>query len=74
VGGRGKLYAMTERSERVIVDPAVREAEDAFARMMAIFRAMTPEERLRWDVEQGLRNPDGTPKLPEGDPCVTIVR
>lgn len=68
------LYVMSKRSEREIVDPAVREAEDAFQRMMALFRAMSPEERLRWEVEQGLRNPDGTPKLPEGDPCVTIVR
>lgn len=65
---------MPERSQRVIVDPAVRAAEDAFQRMMALFRAMTPEDRLRFGVERGLLNADGTPKLPEGDPCVTIVR
>jgi len=65
---------MAERSERVIVDPAVQAAEEAFQRMMARFRAMTPQERLRFGIERGLLNPDGTPKLPEGDPCVTIVR
>ena len=68
------MKLMAERSERVIVDPAVREAQDAFRRMMALFPAKTPEERLRFGVERGLLNPDGTPRLPEGDPCVTIVR
>jgi hypothetical protein len=65
---------MADRPQRVIVDPAVQEAEDAHQRMMVRFRAMTREQRLRWGVDRGLLNPDGTPKLPEGDPCVTIVR
>ncbi len=65
---------MAEGNGRVIVDPVVRAAEDAFVRMMARFDAMTQEEWLRWHVEHGVLNPDGTPKLPEGDPCVTIVR
>jgi Arc/MetJ-type ribon-helix-helix transcriptional regulator len=65
---------MPEKPHRVIVDPAVWEAEVVFQRMMARLRVETPEERLRFDVEHGLRNPDGTWKLPEGDPCVTIVR
>lgn len=65
---------MAEKPQRVIVDPAVQAAEDAHQRMMARFRAMTREERLRFGIEHGLLNPDGTPKLPDGDPCVTIVR
>jgi hypothetical protein len=65
---------MADRAQRVIVDPAVQEAEDAHQRMMARFRAMTAAERLRWGVERGFLNLDGTPKLPEGEPCVTIVR
>lgn len=65
---------MAEKPKRVIVDPVVQAAEDAFQQMMSYFRAMSREERLRWDVEHGLRNVDGTPRLPEGDPCVTIVR
>lgn len=64
---------MAETPQRVIVDPAVQVAEDAFQRMMARFRKKTREERIRFGVERGLLNPDGTPKLPEGDPCVTIV-
>jgi hypothetical protein len=71
---KGKLPAMADKPERVIVDPAVQEAEDAFQRMMARFRAKTPEEHLRFGIERGLLNPDGSPKLPEGDPCVTILR
>lgn len=71
---QGKLSTMADKPERVIVDPAVREAEDAFQRMMTRFRAKSPEEHLRFGVERGLLNADGTPKLPEGDPCVTFVR
>lgn len=65
VSGNGKA--------RVIVDPAVQEAEDAFQRMMERFKKMTREEHIRFGVERGYLNPDGTPKLPEGDPCVTRV-
>jgi hypothetical protein len=65
VSGNGK--------KRVIVDPAVAEAEDAFQRMMAWFKGMSREEHLKFEIEAGLRNPDGTFKLPEGDPCVTRV-
>lgn len=58
---------------RTIVDPAVREAEDAFQRMMARFHAMTPEQHLRFGIERGFLDDDGTPRLPVGDPCVTSV-
>ncbi len=67
------IPTMSEPHTRVIVDPAVREAEDAFERMMARFRAMSPQEHLRFGVQHGLLNPDGTHRLPEGDPCVTRV-
>ncbi len=70
----GKLETMAEQAKRVIVDPAVQAEEDAFQRMMAYFAAMTREERVRWDIEHGLLNADGTPRLPEGDPCVTMLR
>lgn len=69
-----KLVPMSEQRQRVIVDPAVQEAEDVFQRMMARLRKMTPEDLLRWQIERGYMNPDGTPRLPEGDPCVTLVR
>jgi hypothetical protein len=65
------ITPMLESRQRIIVDPAVLEAEEAFQRMMAWFRAMTPEERLRFGVENGLLNPDGTHRIPEGDPCVS---
>lgn len=65
---------MPEKPRRVIVDPVVQAAEDAFQHMMAYFAAMTREECMSWEIERGLLNADGTPKLPEGDPCVTIVR
>lgn len=63
-----------DQTQRVFVDPDVYEAELAFMRMMAQLCAETPEERLRWGIERGVLNPDGTWKLPEGDPCVTIIR
>jgi hypothetical protein len=59
--------------KRLIVDPAVQEAEDAFQRMMERFKRMTRDEHVRFGVERGFLHPDGTPKLPEGDPCVTRV-
>lgn len=63
----------TNKTKRVIVDPAVQEAEDEFQRMMEWFRGMTREEHIRFGIERGMLNADGTPKLPEGDPCVTRV-
>ncbi|MEM9453778.1 MAG: hypothetical protein AAGF11_06335 [Myxococcota bacterium] len=63
----------TSKHKHVIVDPTVQEAEDEFQRMMEWFRGMTREEHIRFGIERGVRNPDGTPKLPEGDPCVTRV-
>jgi hypothetical protein len=60
----------TER-RRIIVDPAVQEEEDAFQRMMQRFKNTPREELIRFGVERGVLNPDGTPKPIEGDPCVT---
>jgi hypothetical protein len=59
--------------KRVIVDPAVQEAEDAFQHMMKRFKRMTRDEHIRFGIERGFLNSDGTPKTPEGDPCVTRV-
>lgn len=71
---QAKLHIMLgHEEERVIVDPAVQEAEDAFQRMMAWFKGMTREEHLKFEIQAGLRNSDGSFKLPEGDPCVTRV-
>ncbi|MBC8069010.1 MAG: hypothetical protein IAG13_11810 [Deltaproteobacteria bacterium] len=65
---------MAEQSQRVIVDPAVQEAEEVFQRVMARLRSMTDEEYLRWGLERGFLHPDGTLRHPEGDPCVTMIR
>jgi hypothetical protein len=62
-----------EPRKRVFVDPADQAEEEAFERMMARLQAMTPDERLRHDVECGLRRPDGSFELPVGDPCVTLL-
>ena len=67
------IPGMSERPGRVIVDPAVQEAEELHERIMARLRERTPEEHLRFGVEHGLLNPDGTWRLPDGDPCVTRV-
>jgi hypothetical protein len=68
------IYTVSDSDrERVIVDPAVQAAEDAFQRMMDRFKKMTRDEHVRFGVERGFLHPDGTPKLPEGDPCVTPV-
>jgi hypothetical protein len=65
--------ATSDKLPRIIVDPAVWEAEQNFQRMMAHFRAQTIEERIRWNIDRGFMNPDGSWRLPEGDPCVTRV-
>jgi hypothetical protein len=68
------IYLVSSNGKkRVIVDPAVQEAEDAFQRMMQRFKRMTRDDHVRFGVERGFLNPDGTPKLPESDPCVTPV-
>jgi hypothetical protein len=41
--------------------------------MMAWFKGMTREEHLKFEIQAGLRNSDGSFKLPEGDPCITRV-
>ena len=60
-----------QRTKRVIVDPAVRQAEHAFQRMFARLKSMTREERLAMEIKQGLRNEDGSPKLPEEPPYLS---
>lgn len=65
--------ATSQKPARIIVDPAVWEAEQNFQKMMARFRARTLEQHIRWEIEHGFMNPDGSVKLPEGDPCVTRV-
>ncbi len=60
-----------QRTKRVIVDPAVREAERAFQRVLAQLKSMTREERLAMEIKQGLRNEDGSPKLPEEPPYLS---
>jgi hypothetical protein len=66
------IESMSEqRAKRVIVDPAVREAERAFQRMFARLKSMSREERLARAIEHGLRNEDGSPKLPEEPPYLS---
>ncbi len=60
-----------QRTKRVIVDPAVREAERAFQRMIARLKSMTREEHIAWAIKRGLRNEDGSPKLPEEPPYLS---
>lgn len=68
------IQAVSDNGKRrIIVDPAVQEADEAFQRMMERFKKMTRDEHLRFGVERGFLEPDGTPKVPEGDPCVTSV-
>lgn len=58
---------------RVFVDPVEREKEEAFQRMMSRFRAMSKEEYVRDGIARGVLNADGSPKEPEGLPCVSRV-
>lgn len=59
------------KQKRVIVDPAVKEARDAFQRMMERFRSMSREEHIQFGIEHCYLNADGTPKVPDGAPYVT---
>lgn len=66
-------HASSTAKTRVFVDPVEREKEEAFQRMMSRFRAMSREEYVRDGIARGVLNPDGTPKEPEGLPCVSRV-
>lgn len=55
-------------ARRVIVDPAVREAEAVFQRVLARLKNASREELIASAIERGLRNADGSPKLPEEPP------
>jgi hypothetical protein len=65
------IDSMSASGRPVIVNPAVREAHDRFERLMASLRAMTDAEYREFGVAAGYLNADGSPKLPEGEPCIT---
>ena len=71
VGSRRTIGRMSVSGRSVIVDPTVREARDRFERLMAALRAMTDAEYPAFGVAAGYLNADGSPKLPEGEPCIT---
>ena len=62
-----------EASHRVLVDPQTKEARASFERMMSRLEGMSDDEYLALGIRAGFLNADGTPKLPDGDPCVTAV-
>jgi len=64
---------MAEQPNPIIVDPAVREARERFEQMMRRLRQMSDAQYLEFGVQAGFLEPDGSPKLPEGDPCVTAL-
>lgn len=55
-------------TERVIVDPSVRQAEAVFQRVLARLKSASREELIASGVKSGLMNEDGSPKLPEEPP------
>lgn len=60
-----------QRTKRVIVDPRIRATEPAFQRMLARLKGMSREELIARGIERGLRNEDGSPKLPEEPPYLS---
>lgn len=58
--------------KRVIIDPAVREAEEAFQRMLARFKSISREAHIAEAIRLGVRNEDGSLKLPENEPCSSV--
>lgn len=67
------INTMENEKPRVIVDPRVQEAEDAFQRMMQNFKSKSREEHIRDGIARGVLDADGNPIPPEGDPCVSRV-
>lgn len=67
------MMPMDAKKARVIVDPRVQEAEDAFERMMTSFRSRSREERIRDGMARGVLDAQGNAIPPEGDPCVSRV-
>lgn len=67
------IWKMPSTKQRVLVDPAVRQARDQFEQMMAKLRRMDNAEYTAYGIRVGFLNEDGSPKLPEGDPCVTSI-
>ena len=51
---------------RVLVDPRVQEAEEAFQRMMVRFKAKTREEHIRDGIARGVLDAEGKPIPPAG--------
>jgi len=64
---------MPRSTERVLVDPIARDARERFDRMMTVLDQMDDAEYIAFGHEAGFLNPDGSPTLPEGDPCVTLL-
>jgi hypothetical protein len=67
------MISSMSRSQHTIVDPKVRDARERFERMMSTLRQMGDAEYRAFGIKAGFLNADGSPKLPEGDPCVTAV-
>lgn len=53
---------------RVIVDPQVREAERKFRRMLERLKSRSKQEHIAEAIRLGLRNADGSPRLPDSEP------
>ena len=62
------LMMSEPKQERLIVDPALREFDEAFQRMMKRLRSVPREAQLKEEIALGVRNPDGSPKSPVGEP------
>jgi hypothetical protein len=65
-------YASPLRPIEEVVDPEMRKIRKAYDELVKEIRAMSREEFIRYQIECGMYNPDGTYKAPEGEPCLGL--
>ncbi len=64
---------MASEKPRVIVDPRVQDAEEAFQKMMENFRSKSREQHIRDGIARSVLDAEGNPIPPQGNPRVSRV-
>jgi hypothetical protein len=65
-------YVSRLRPIEELVDPEMRRIRKAYDELVREIHAMTREEFVRYQIECGVYNPDGTYKPLEGEPCLGL--
>jgi hypothetical protein len=61
-------YVSRLRPVEELVDPQMRKLRTIVDEILEEIHAMTPEELIQYQINIGMRHPDGTLNWPEGEP------